>query len=140
MGFNKDSAIVAQNAATAAATVMAALIAQRGDTAFNADEYEDIRTHIFQGSMALGGAEAIVEVFEGEGDYDARGSWDDKPSTQTTRYDTGKRNADFVIKAGKHRGKTLQQIDAADPGWLKWAAGNMNNDFAKRKIQEYLAA
>lgn len=135
MSFSKDHAIIAQNSATAAATIYAAI----GPQEWTADLYEQIRTDIFNGSIALAGAEAVVQTFE-------------SPSSvaDIARDATPQQNSGFsassggtagatILKFGKHRGKTIAQVASEDPGWLDWASQNTNNDFVKTKIREFLS-
>src|SRR6478609_7605712 len=102
MAFSKDLAIIAQNSATGAATVVAALI-QAGDVdAFNA--FEDIRTATFEGTLAL--ADGAVEGVSGTtGGFRASGG--SRPD------DAG---AGVPIKFGKYQGKTIAEVYATDPG------------------------
>lgn len=132
----KDIRIVAQNAGTSAATIYAALATQRGDTDFNKADYDDIRDHIFSGSLSLG-TEATVGAAFGT------------PEPTATEVANGQVNndggalGDLVLKYGKYRGKTLDEVhDLGDEGvgWLEWAAEKTNNDFMKSRIQSYLAS
>lgn len=140
MGFNdntKQSAIIAQNVSTTAGNIVAALINTRGDTSFPVEEFEAIRDLLFQGVFDLAGVGTVIEKFE--------------PSTSTQTYSSsappsgggggdGAPYADTELKFGKHRGKTIAQVDDEDRGWLEWAAGNSNNDFIKKAVGKYLAA
>lgn len=142
MSFSKDHAIIAQNSATAAATIYSAI----GPQEWNKDLYEQIRTDIFSGSIALAGAETIVQTF------DAPSSVADiaREAAPTPQYGGNGGGGGFsasgggtagatVLKFGKHRGKTIAQVASEDPGWLDWAAQNTNNDFVKTKIREFLS-
>lgn len=139
MSFNKDHAIIAQNSATAAATIYSAI----GPQEWNKDIYEQIRTDIFNGSISLAGAEAIVQTFDSPssvGDIAREAA----PAPQQTggsgfSASGGGTAGATVLKFGKHRGKTIAQVASEDPGWLDWAAQNTNNDFVKTKIREFLS-
>ena len=132
MSFDKDKAIIAQNSATGAATIYASELNNAGGT-FDQERYEEIRQAIFQGSLALAGAEAIVTRFESPDVPVAAGDVASAPIG-------GKPHNDFVVNFGKHRGKTLSAIFDDDSGWLDWAAQNCNNDYARKRIVEFLAA
>ncbi len=136
MSFSKDHAIIAQNSATAAATIYSAI----GPQEWNKDLYEQIRTDIFSGSIALAGAETIVQTFDapasvGEIVREAA------PQSNSGGFSaSGGGNAGAtVLKFGKHRGKTIAQVASEDAGWLDWASQNTNNDFIKTKIREFLS-
>lgn len=138
MGLDRDSSIIAQNAGTTAAAIYNALVAQRGDTTFDPEEYEAIRLHVFQGTLSLAGAETVVEVFEGSGTAQASSTY---PAPQAVASPSGgKPNADLVINFGKHRGKTVETIDKTDRSWLEWVARESNNEFVKSRVAKFLAA
>ena len=136
MSYNKEYAIAAQNAATAAATLL-------GGTGASKEQYDDVREHIFKGTLALAGAESVIVAFEGE-------SYAEPQAVSTPQVvqsyapaapASGPNELDsFVVNSGKHSGKTFAQIRAEDPGWLTWASDNLKNDFVRRKAQQYLAA
>lgn len=138
MSFSKDHAIIAQNSATAAATIYSAI----GPQEWSKELYEQIRTDIFSGSISLAGAETIVQTF------DAPASVADivreaAPAPQSNgggfSASGGGTAGATVLKFGKHRGKTIAQVASEDPGWLDWASQNTNNDFVKTKIREFLS-
>lgn len=141
MSFNKDHAIIAQNSATAAATIYSAI----GPQEWNKDLYEKIRTDIFNGSIGLAGAQSVVEAFESPssiGDV-ARESFSapsSAPTGDSFSASGGGGAGSTVLKFGKHRGKTISQVAQEDRGWLDWASQNTNNDFVKTKIREFLSA
>lgn len=131
MPFDKDKAIIAQNSATAAAAIVAAEV-KAGVVPDALDRFREVRQAIFEGSLDLAGVEAVVTRLEsGVTAPDTVG-----PHTPIG----GVPNADFELRNGKHAGKTLAAIDLEDRSYLEWAAGNLNNDFAKRKIAEYVRA
>lgn len=129
MGFDKDRAIIAQNSAAAAANIVAA------EGVWDADRFDEVRTHIFQGTLALAGAapvavsavEAVQEAFPGA---ELQGV----PSSSSN--DAG----DVVLNFGKHKGKTIAQVQASDPGWLDWVLDKSNNQFIVGKVREFRAA
>jgi len=146
MSLDRDSSIIAQNAGTIAANIYGSLVAQRGDTSFDPEEYEAIRLHVFQGTLSLAGAETVVEVFEGAG-YTAGAGVANDPGANKFRQAAdavpsggGKPDGNFVVNFGKHRGKTLDAINAVDRGWLEWVARESNNEFVKGRVAKYLAA
>ena len=127
MAFNTQLAIMAQNSATAAATVVAALVASGDADAFNA--FEDIRTAIFEGTLALADGE-IEGVTENAGGFRSSGGG--------TRPDDA--GAGVPIKFGKYQGKTIAEVYAEDAGYIKWLAREGNNDFLRGKAAQYLAS
>ena len=142
MSFNKDHAIIAQNSATAAATIYSAI----GPQEWSKEIYEQIRTDIFSGSLALAGAETVVQTFEAPSSVAdiARqaapaGETPFPPAGGGFSASGGGTAGATVLKFGKHRGKTIAQVASEDPGWLDWASQNTNNDFVKTKIREFLS-
>lgn len=138
MSFIKDNAIIGQNAATAAATVVAALVGS-GDILGVAEAitaFSDIRTAIFEGSLACAGVESPDEV---PADAPRR-------SGGFPRRASGGGNAnpgEVVINFGKHKGKTIAGLAAeGDEGreYVEWLAASSNNDFIKKVTREFLAA
>jgi hypothetical protein len=137
VAYDKDRAIAAQNAATAAATVYAAIVSQ-GTPEWDANLYDNIRTAIFNGTLALGGAEAVVERFEGVV-QEVQASVPAAPAATQTGPLSDAGNVD--IRNGKHAGKTIKQVFAEDPTYLEWAAANLDrNQFLRDKIREFLAS
>ena len=129
--WNKDNAIAAQNAGSTAAQLYQ-VVAVPGQP-FNATLYNEIRTEVFNGTLALAGAGAVVEVTEGSppvGGYNSSGP----SSSGGGRTDPGS----VDVKFGKHRGKTFDQINLEDREWIEWAAENSNNEFIKRVAREFL--
>jgi hypothetical protein len=143
LSFSKDHAIIAQNSATAAATIYSAI----GPQEWSKELYEQIRTDIFSGSIALAGAETIVQTFDAPASVAdiAREAAPagEKPFPQSNgggfSASGGGTAGATVLKFGKHRGKTIAQVASEDPGWLDWASQNTNNDFVKTKIREFLS-
>ena len=43
---------------------------------------------------------------------------------------------DFVIRFGKHKGKTLGEIKKEDPSWITWAKENITTGLAAKLIKE----
>ena len=138
LSFNKENAIIAQNSATAAAAIVSAIINISGEVLPDTIKatFDDIREHIFNGTLALGGTEMVVNAFEAP------------TSVAEVAYETTGNNVSVnsggagatVLKFGKHRGKTIAQVAVEDRGWLDWASQNTNNDFVKNKIREFLSA
>ena len=131
MGFDKDRAIIAQNSATAAAAL---LVAEGG---FDPDRFDAVRIHIFNGTMALAGAEAVVERIEATS-VSAGAS----EAPVATSAPGGRPGADVELKFGKFRGKTIGAVAKTEDGlsWLEWAGENSSNDFIKSTIRKFLAA
>lgn len=134
--MNKDLSIIAQNAGTTAGNIVSALIASGKVEGFDADLYNEIRREVFNGSLDLAGAESVVVAFEGGGSTSSAGGSD----YVTTSTGGSAPHADFEINSGKHRGKTLAAIDREDRSWLEWAADKLNNDYARKRIVEYVRA
>lgn len=44
--------------------------------------------------------------------------------------------SDYVLKFGKHSGKTLGQVKEEDPSWIVWAKENIKNGVVAKLIQE----
>ena len=130
MAYSKENAIAAQNAGSTAAQLYQ-VVAGTGQP-FNATLYNEIRTEVFNGTLALAGAGAVVEVTEGSPPV---GGYSNSPqSSGAGRADPGS----VDVKFGKHRGKTFDQINLEDREWIEWAAENSNNEFIKRVAREYL--
>lgn len=136
MSFDKDRAIIAQNSATAAATILAG-------QPFDAAEYERVRTSIFNGSLALansaGGATPVERVQAAFPDSEVVDLPQVRHEAPAGRPSGGEDLSAFTLKFGKHRGKTLGAIYDEDPSWLDWAGENTNNEYAKGRIQKFLA-
>lgn len=136
--FNKDAVIVAQNATIPAVNLAAAIITanpERVTTTESALElFDAIRTHIFEGSMALAGVED-VEAFI-----------DAMPSRAPSRGGAPRSNGggnqspgDVTFNVGKHKGESIAAVHASDPEYLTWAVEKMRNDFMVTRIKSYLA-
>ena len=149
MSFDqKDRVIVAQNSSTGAAAIVAAEIASTGGR-FDAGRFEEIRSSIFNATLdlALNGSGTtavarVVDAFPGaqvEQQY-AAAAPAEAPRQASSYGAPSAPNADFTINSGKHAGKTLAQIDAEDRSWLTWADAKLQNDYARKRISEYLAA
>lgn len=133
MGYNLDRAIVAQNSATAAATIVAALVGA-GVTDAVTETFDEVRTHIFEGTLAL--ADGIIEGQDVQNTPPAR-------SASTPRGGGGNANdagAGVRLKFGKYEGKTIAEVYSTDPQYVEWLAETSNNDFIKGKTAEYLAS
>lgn len=139
--MDRDRSIIAQNAGTTAANLIGSAV-QAGTLApASLDEltveFEQLRLAVFNGTLELAGAEMVVETFSGGGGAT-------EPSFDQPAPSGGgggsKPNADVEVKIGKHKGKTIGQIAAEEPDWLEWAGQNLNNDWLKSRIREFLAA
>lgn len=132
--MDKDRSIIAQSAGKDATEIVKALIGV-GEVALDSafDVYETLKTDIFNSTLALAGAQSVVERFEGGPSYS-------EPTSASSG--GGRPHADVEVKMGKFRGKTIGQIDAEPEGhdWLEWAAESISNDWLKGRIREYLAA
>lgn len=133
MGFNKDRAIIAQNSATAAATIVAALVAAGDPSAV--DAFEDIRTSIYEGTLDLAGGTPSDEAPRGNGG--GRRSFGGRRNGGGNADDAG---AGVVVKFGKFAGKTISEVYDEDPEYVEWLAESSTNAFIKSKATEYLAS
>jgi len=129
--YNKEFAIAAQNAATAAATLLSG-------TGAGIDTFESVRTAIFNGTVALGGAESVIEAFEaGPATVSAPevvSSYVPPAPSQVASSGAGS----VAFNGGKHQGKTIAQVHAEDASYIEWAADKMKNTFMQNKCREYL--
>lgn len=133
--MDRDRSIIAQNAGTTAGNVYAALVANRGDTSFDADEFNAIREVVFNGSLELAGAEIVVRTFTpttsaGEAVEEVRAS-----------AASGRPHEDVTINFGKYKGQTIGQVydgGAQGADYIKWLAESANNDFIKKRAAEFL--
>lgn len=57
---------------------------------------------------------------------------------QKVKKTSGKKqfNTSYVLKSGKHAGKTILQAVQDDPKWAKWCSQNLDNDFIKKSIKK----
>lgn len=128
--FSKEHAIIAQNAATAAATLLQG-------TSVTMEQFEEVRTSIFQGSLALAGAESVVQVFEGETATAPKAPAQPAPSTPSN---SSGGPGEVVVNFGKHRGKTIAAIANEDESYIEWLSNEANNDYIKNMAKKFLAA
>lgn len=150
MGFSKEHAIIAQNSATVAAALVGP-----GATV---EQFEEVRRQVFNGTLALAGAESVVEAFESPTSVaqavaaptypQAAPAYEPFPQPSPSFDPSGPGGVE--LKFGKYKGQTIAQVwadptpdprsgEPAGRGWLEWAAANTNNDFVKSKIREFLA-
>lgn len=138
--MDRDRSIIAQNAGTTAANLIASAV-QAGTLAPASlddllDTFDETRTKVFNGILALAGAQAVVETLEGNSSYS-------EPSSSPAPSGGGSRpHADVEVKIGKYRGKTIGAIYGEPEGadWLDWASKNLSNDWLKGRITEFLQA
>lgn len=138
--LDKDRSIIAQSAGKDAAELTKALIGAGEVNSLNAiDVYDNLKTAIFNSTLALAGAQAVVESFEGNSSYESSAP----AQLQSVPTGGGRPHADVEVKVGKYRGKTIGAIfDSGEDGagWLDWASKNLSNDWLKGRISEFLAA
>ena len=142
MPLDKDKAIIAQNSATAAAAIVAAEISA-GRAVDPAARFDEVRTHIFNGTIALGGAEMVVETFTTPPagvPTTAAPAAAPAPASSPSVLGGGQDPGTLELKFGKYRGQTVAQVFNSDVEWLKWVAREGNNEFMKGKVREYLTA
>ena len=139
--MDRDKSIIGQNAGTTAAALFTTLVnagvVQPESVADALSIFDGIRARVFAGSLELAGAETVVESFAASSVQDAVSTYSE-PKAAASRP-----GADVEIKFGKHSGKTIGQLYASGKDgveYLEWAAANMNNDFLKKRICEFMAA
>lgn len=129
---DKERAIAAQNAASAAATLLAG-------TGAGMDVFENVRTAIFNGTIALvggAGAQSTAEAVSNIQSSFPGAQAVTPPAPQPTQSsDTGS----VVIKFGKYSGKTISQVFSEDPDYVTGFLTKSNNDFVKTKVHTFLA-
>lgn len=142
--MDRDRSIIGQNAGTTAAALLTTAVQAGVVAPATLDDlletYDTIRTSVFNGSLALAGAQSVVEKFEPGYDPSSDVGRDRLQSVPTGG---GKPHADVEVKVGKYRGKTIGAIyDLGEDGagWLEWASQNLSNDWLKGRIAEFLAA
>ena len=57
---------------------------------------------------------------------------------QETFKQTPVADTSFKMPFGKYKGQSLDEICAEDPGYLHWAAKNLDDGYVTEKIKEYL--
>lgn len=128
--FNKDRAIIGQNAATAAATLLQG-------TGAGYDEFEAVRTAIAEGSLAF--ADGVVA-----GQTEAQAVTASRPTTGYKSSGGGGQSSDsgagIAFKFGKHAGSTIAEVYGTDSKYIEWIAETSNNEFMRGKAVEYLAS
>lgn len=146
MSYDTNRAIPAQNAATAAAAIVAAEL-RAGETFGEGalERFEEVRTAIFNGTMALAGAEAVVEVFEGPQPAAAPQPTPVPAQNPAPAPAPAGGAGQQVFRFGKHSGKSVAQVgsDPENADYLDWARGNLDpakNGELLADINAYLAA
>lgn len=141
--YSKERAIAAQNAATAAATLL------QGQQV-SVEQFEQVRRAIFEGTLSLSGQQdapvsaeqaavaTVTEAFPGAQAQPAQQAPNIPvpPSNSGGGSDAG----GVVIKFGKMKGKTIAQAHAEEPDYVQWLGESSNNDFIKGKVQEFLGS
>lgn len=129
MSFSKERAIIGQNAATAAASLLSG-------TGASYEEFEALRTAIAEGSLAF--ADGVIEgVTESAPRRSGGGGFRSSGGGGGQSNDSG---AGVSLKFGKYQGKTIAEVYAADPEYVEWLSETSNNDFIKGKTAEFLAS
>lgn len=141
--MDRDRSIIGQNAGTTAAALLTTAIQAGVVAPATIDEllesFDTIRTSVFNGSLALAGAQAVVETFESSPAESSSGS---RP-LQSVPTGGGRPHADVEMKVGKYRGKTIGYVyDLGEDGasYLDWASKNLSNEWLKSRIVEFLNA
>lgn len=149
MSYDRDRSIIAQNAGTTAANLVATMIGGHGFEVDKDDLFElfvDIRQQVFDGTLALAGEQPtavgvadVVRAFPGA-------TTESATAFQVTG--SGGNKGDVKFTSGKHNGKTIAQVDAErgnngrDVGrdYLTWYADKGTNDSMVRSIKTYLSS
>lgn len=157
MGFTTELAIIAQNSATAAATIVAATVTPDLSDDDIIEFFDRVREHIFESSVMLAGAESVVEVMENppkkswggnkgggrssggssRGGSKSGGRSNSRPAPST---DIADDPADTELSFGKYNGKTLGYIARKDEGYLEWLAENAQEEALRDAATEVLEA
>jgi hypothetical protein len=129
MAWSKDAAIIAQNSATVAAALVQRVVISDID---EFDEFlalfDKVRTHVFEGSLALAGVTSPDEI---PADTRNNGGGGRRPAS-----DPG---AITVDMGTKHKGKTIAAIYVEDPEYVSnFLADKCNNDFLRRNARAFL--
>lgn len=146
--FNKDASIMAQNAGSTAAVLFAAFTNANGYQGSLDDflaDYDLVRKSVYNGTIALSGADAIIEEFGSAPAPQQRGGGGRSFGGGNRRSGGGgggnKVDPGSVdVKFGKYRGMTLADIHAEDPSYVEWLAESAENDFLRRVAGEFIAA
>lgn len=145
--LDRDASIIAQSSGKDAAEMTSALIGAGVITDTNEiiQVYTDLKTAVFNSTIALAGAESVVEKFEDADERPARRSTGGGGGGYGNRGGGGGGYSDdagagVVIKFGKYQGKTIGQVYDEDPDYIEWLADKGNNQFLKNKAREFLAA
>lgn len=139
MAYNKDLAILAQNSGGIAANLVGiiAIGAMDDDRETVLQAFEDIRERVFNGALALAGAESADDVpaatTRSRGSYAPRNVNGGGGGNTTSPAET-------VVNFGKYKGMTLGSIQDSDPEYVEWLAEKGNNPFIKRLAGELLSA
>lgn len=145
--FNKDAAIIAQNATTPAANLAAAIITANPAHATTTESalalFDAVREHIYNGSLLLAGVDSAVEFLGATPTAPAArpsggGGGRGKPSGGRGAPASGNAG-ETVVNMGKHRDKTIADIHGEDPEYVTWMADKCSNDFLKRQAKAFLA-
>lgn len=136
MTLNVQAVIVAQNAATATATLLA------GETFASETEmletFARIQTSIFNTSFLLAGVESVVEMLDATPAPAAPRS----SAPRNSGGGAGGNNADpgsLAFNSGKKRGQTISDVYADDPSYIEWCARELKNDFMRGKCELFLS-
>lgn len=116
--YNKDQSIMAQNAATGAVRLVAAIIEANPAHPTTAESalalFDRVRVHIYNGSMTLaGGVPDAVATPESPGD--------------------------LTFNYGKNKGKTIAECHAEDPTYITWVIDKGSNEYMRDACKAFLA-
>ena len=139
---SKERAIAAQNAATAAATLLAG-------TGAGYEQFEQVRTAIYHGTTALAdGVPAtsvgqavgqVLQAFPGAEVTEAPVAAAPAPAaTGAPVPRTSNGAGSVVVNFGKYKGQTIEAIHRQDPSYIEFLKTS-NNDFIRGKVYDFLS-
>lgn len=134
MSFSKDASIVAQASAHDASAMVAALITAGvvADVDSAIETAERIQRAQFDVSMQLATATTVVEGMDQGGPRGRRnnGGGGNRAPQQSEPATVDADPGAFLIRQGKHKGKTIAQVHEEAPTWLDWCVEKMRPEDA----------
>lgn len=144
MSFDRERSIIAQNAGTTAANLVATIIQNivgdwsQGDAV---DLFTELRQLVFDGTLELAGAgSSPVGVADVVREF---------PGTTTEAPTGGGANGSYKFTSGKYAGKSIAEVDSIPAGganrdggrgYLEYYAENGKQENVVRAVKSYLAA
>lgn len=132
MAFSKDHAIIAQNSASVAATVLSNM--ETASLEETLALFDSVRKHIFEGTLALADVEGFVPAAPARKTFTRGGG-----SNYSGGGNTDDGGAGVVMKFGKYAGRTIGDVYETDSEYIVWLSEKSNNDFLRNKATEFLS-